>query len=188
VLRDQPIDFNLDLTVPAFEEAFQMMVPGEKRRLWVPKEMAKLEETSKIRTDMVFDVELISFARKPVTPPDVSRPPSDALRTESGLATKVLRPGTGSRHPAHGDVVVVHYAGWTRNGEMFDASFNYGKPGTFTLGDRMPMGWNEALKMMVVGEKRRIWIPEELAYGGREDRPKGMLVFEVELLEIQGGG
>jgi peptidylprolyl isomerase len=188
VLREKPIDFSMDLTVPAFEEAFQMMVVGEKRRLWVPEEMARLDGASKISTDMVFDVELISFVRKPVIPPDLSNPPRDAVRTESGLATKLLKPGTGNRHPAHGDRVVVHYAGWTRKGEMFDASFNYGKPGVFTLGDRMPMGWNEALKMMVVGEKRRIWIPEELAYGGREDRPQGMLVFEVELLEIQDGG
>lgn len=188
VLREKPIDFSMDLTVPAFEEAFQMMVVGERRRLWVPMEMAQLDATSKITTDMVFDVELISFARKPVTPPNVSNPPRDAVVTESGLATMLLKEGTGTRHPAHGDRVVVHYAGWTRNGQMFDASFNYGKPGVFTLGPRMPMGWNEALRMMVVGEKRRIWIPEELAYGGREDRPQGMLVFEVELLEIQDGG
>jgi FKBP-type peptidyl-prolyl cis-trans isomerase len=112
----------------------------------------------------------------------------DAVVTESGLATKILREGNGTRHPAYGDKVVVHYAGWTRNGQMFDASFNYGKPGVFTIGPKMPIGWNEALKMMVVGEKRRMWIPEELAYGGREDRPQGMLVFEVELLEIQDGG
>jgi FKBP-type peptidyl-prolyl cis-trans isomerase len=188
VLREKPIDFSMDLTVPAFHEAFQMMVVGEKRRLWVPMEMAQLDATSRIDSEMVFDVELLSFAQKPVIPPDVSNVPRDAVRTETGLATKILKEGTGSRHPAHGERVVVHYAGWTRNGEMFDASFNYGKPGVFTLGPKMPMGWNEALKMMVVGEKRRIWIPEELAYGGREDRPQGMLVFEVELLEIQEGG
>jgi peptidylprolyl isomerase len=187
VLLGRPIDFTINLTVPAFKEAFQMMTPGEKRRLWVSAEMAKLKPESNIQSDLVFDVELISFVAKPVTPPDVSAAPRDADFTESGLATKLLHAGTGTRHPAHGERVVVHYAGWTRDGEMFDASYKYGTPGTFTLGDRMPMGWNEALKLMVVGEKRRIWIPEELAYRGREDRPQGMLVFEVELLDILEG-
>jgi FKBP-type peptidyl-prolyl cis-trans isomerase len=188
VMLGKAIDFTMDLTVPAFKEAFQLMSVGEKMRLWVPEEMAKLNEHSDIQSDMVFDVELLSFVKKPVTPPDVSMAPRDADFTESGLATKVLRAGTGTRHPAYGERVVVHYAGWTRDGKMFDASYNHGKPGTFSLDDRMPVGWNEALKLMVVGEKRRIWIPEDLAYAGRPDRPKGMLVFDVELLDILEGG
>jgi FKBP-type peptidyl-prolyl cis-trans isomerase len=188
VMLGKPIDFTMDLTVPAFAEAFQLMAVGEKRRLWVPEEMSKLNAHSDIQSDMVFDVELISFVEKPLTPLDVALTPRDAEFRESGLATKLLRAGSGTRHPAYGERVVVHYAGWTRDGNMFDASYNYGKPGTFTLDDRMPIGWNEALKLMVVGEKRRIWIPEDLAYGGREGRPEGMLVFEVELLDIMEGG
>jgi FKBP-type peptidyl-prolyl cis-trans isomerase len=116
-------------------------------------------------------------------PPDVAAVPADALKTASGLASKVLTPGTGKEHPAADDVVTVQYTGWTTDGKMFDSSIARGRPSTFGL-DRVIPGWGEAVQLMVVGEKRRAWIPEELAYKGREGRPKGMLVFEIELLSF----
>jgi peptidylprolyl isomerase len=66
---------------------------------------------------------------------------------------------------------------------MFDSSYSRGEPATFSVGGVIP-GWSEALQLMVEGEKRRIWIPEQLAYKGQAQRPQGMLVFEVELLKI----
>jgi peptidylprolyl isomerase len=81
--------------------------------------------------------------------------------------------------------VKAHYAGWTTDGRMFDSSFDHGRPGTFTLDERMPQGWNEGLMMMVVGEMRRLWIPRDIAYPEeKEHRPRGMLIFDVELVEI----
>ncbi|MDX1501597.1 MAG: FKBP-type peptidyl-prolyl cis-trans isomerase [Thermoanaerobaculia bacterium] len=124
-------------------------------------------------------------ATEPVpAPPDVAAPPADAEVTESGLASKVLRPGTGTEHPGPADLVEVHYTGWTTDGEMFDSSVVRGEPAGFPL-DRVIAGWSEGVQLMVEGEKRRLWIPEELAYQGREDRPQGMLVFDVELLRFQ---
>jgi FKBP-type peptidyl-prolyl cis-trans isomerase len=118
-------------------------------------------------------------------PPDVAAPPADAQRTSSGLASKVLRAGTGTRHPGATDEVTVNYTGWTTDGHMFDSSVVRGEPATFPL-NGVIAGWTEGLQLMVVGEKRRLWIPEELAYRGRPGRPAGMLVFDVDLLSIGG--
>lgn len=116
-------------------------------------------------------------------PDDVAAPPADAEVTESGLASKVLQEGSGDEHPASRDIVKVHYTGWTTDGSMFDSSVVRGEPVGLPL-DRVIPGWTEGLQLMVVGEKRRFWIPEKLAYKGREGSPKGMLVFDVELMAI----
>ena len=79
--------------------------------------------------------------------------------------------------------MTVHYSGWTTDGKLFDSSVTRGKPATFGL-DQVIKGWTEGLQLMVEGEKRRFWIPEKLAYGGKAGNPAGMLVFDVELLEI----
>ena len=115
-------------------------------------------------------------------PPDVKAPPADAVKTASGLATKVLQPSTSKDHPKADDVVIVHYTGWTTDGKMFDSSVSRGKPSTFPL-NRVIAGFTETLTMMAPGEKRRAWIPEALAYKGQRE-PKGMLVFDLELISI----
>jgi peptidylprolyl isomerase len=116
-------------------------------------------------------------------PSDVAAPPADATKTASGLATKVLKAGTGKDHPAKDDLVTVHYTGWTTDGKMFDSSVARNQPSTFGV-SRVIAGFSEGLQLMVPGEKRRLWIPEALAYKGQENRPKGMLVFDVELIEM----
>ena len=115
-------------------------------------------------------------------PPDVAAPPSDAERSPSGLASKVLTAGTGTAYPREYSEVTVHYTGWTTDGNMFDTSSNRGRPSIFSL-DRLIKGWSEGLQLMVIGEKRRFWIPQDLAYRG-ERSPYGMLVFDVELFAI----
>ena len=117
-------------------------------------------------------------------PPDVAAPPPDSLKSPSGLSTRVLRPGTGQRHPRASDTVVVHYTGWTTDGKMFDSSVQRGEPSEFQV-SQVIRGWTEGLQMMVEGEKRRLWIPESLAYQGQPGQPQGMLVFDVELIDIK---
>lgn len=119
-------------------------------------------------------------------PPDVAAPPADAEKTPSGLASKVLQPGEGGKHPSEEDIVTVNYTGWTTDGKMFDSSVTRGQPASFPLNRVIP-GWTEGVQLMTVGEKRRFWIPEELAYKGRPGAPQGMLVFDVELLGIKEG-
>jgi FKBP-type peptidyl-prolyl cis-trans isomerase len=116
-------------------------------------------------------------------PPDVAAPPEDAEFTESGLASKVLQEGTGTEHPTATSTVTVHYTGWKTDGTMFDSSVKRGKKSSFPL-NRVIKGWTEGLQLMVVGEKRRFWIPADLAYG-ENGRVPGMLVFDVELFEIK---
>jgi len=115
-------------------------------------------------------------------PPDVAAPPPDATVTVSGLATRVLQPGTGTTHPSRHDRVTVHYTGWTTDGQMFDSSVARGEPTTFRLDQVIP-GWTEGVQLMVTGEKRRLWIPDRLAYKG-QDGPQGTLVFDIELIRI----
>jgi FKBP-type peptidyl-prolyl cis-trans isomerase len=117
-------------------------------------------------------------------PPDVAAPPANALRTPSGLASKVLRVGLGSIRPGLRSTVRVHYTGWTTDGKMFDTSYNHGGPVQFLVTGVIP-GWTEGLQLMVVGEQRRFWIPAHLAYEKMPDRPQGMLVFDIELLDVR---
>jgi peptidylprolyl isomerase len=118
-------------------------------------------------------------------PEDVKAPPADASKTASGLASKVLTKGKGKDHPKDEDTVKVHYTGWTSDGKMFDSSVARGEPTSFGV-NQVIAGWTEALKLMVVGEKRRLWIPAKIAYGetARPGYPAGQLTFDVELLEI----
>ncbi len=130
-----------------------------------------------------------SSNRAPAPPPipapsDVSAPPADAARTATGLASKILRPGLGTRHPRPNSRVMVHYTGWTVDGQMFDSSVARNEPATFGLDEVIP-GWTQGVQMMVEGEKRRFWIPAALAYEGMPDKPQGMLVFDIELLKIE---
>ena len=120
----------------------------------------------------------------PPAPADVAAPPADAEKTASGLASKVLSPANGSNKPGPTSVVTVHYSGWTTDGKAFDSSVSRGRPATFPLNRVIP-GWTEGLQLMNVGEERRFWIPEALAYGGRPGKPAGMLVFDVELLGVR---
>ncbi|MCW5806445.1 MAG: FKBP-type peptidyl-prolyl cis-trans isomerase [Deltaproteobacteria bacterium] len=115
-------------------------------------------------------------------PPDVAAPPADAKVSPTGVHYKILH-ATGGARPAATDTVKVHYTGWTTDGNMFDSSVERGQPIEFPLRGVIP-GWTDGMQQVGVGEKVRLWIPEALAYQGRPGMPAGMLVFDVELLEI----
>ena len=119
-------------------------------------------------------------------PPDVAAPPGDAVKTPSGLASKVLRPGKSNVRPTAASTVVVHYTGWTTDGKMFDSSVVRGTPAEFSVQGVIP-GWTEGVQLMVVGEHRRFWIPGHLAYDNSldPDSPRGTLVFDIELIEVK---
>ena len=122
-------------------------------------------------------------------PDDVAAAPADAETMASGLAHKVLQAGTGEQHPGPRSNVTVHYTGWLTDGTMFDSSVARGAPASFPL-NRVIAGWTEGVQLMVVGEKRRFWIPASIGYGDRGGGggliPGGaMLVFDIELLGIQ---
>jgi peptidylprolyl isomerase len=185
VQRGTASTFPLDRTMAGFRECVQLMTLGERRRCWIPERIAYRDQPGRPDGTVVFDIELLDTRRSPaVPPPDVKAPPDDAKRTSTGLAYKVLRPGTGTRNPAAWSRVTVHYTGWTTDGKAFDSSVARGMPATFSLSDVIP-GWTEGVALMVEGERTRFWIPEALAYKGEAGQPRGMLVFDVELIRIE---
>lgn len=106
---------------------------------------------------------------------------------ESGLQYQVLREGNGPK-PKANDKVRVHYTGKMIDGTVFDSSYPRNEPAEFYPSQVIP-GWKEALQLMPVGSKWRIFIPEGLAYGANPPRMSGIqpfstLVFEVEVLGI----
>lgn len=181
VARGKPATLPVNRVIPGLGEGIQMMVIGETRRLWIPQSLAYKGQQGKPAGTLVFDVTLLDLPTR--APADVKAPPADAKRTSSGLAYKVLTPGTGTRHPTKVDEVTVHYTGWTTDGKMFDSSVARGQPSTFPLDHVIP-GWTEGVQLMVEGETMRFWIPERLAYQGKQP-PFGTLVFDVQLIHIQ---
>jgi peptidylprolyl isomerase len=183
--RGKPSTFGVGRVIPGWGEAVQLMVVGEKRRAWIPEELAYKGRADRPQGMLVFDIELIAFAANPTAAPaDVAKPPADAQKTKSGLAYKVLQAGSGAEHPKRSSKVTVHYTGWTTDGKMFDSSVTRGQAATFPLDQVIP-GWTEGVQLMVEGEKTRFWIPQRLAYDGQTGMPAGMLVFDVELVAIQ---
>jgi peptidylprolyl isomerase len=116
-------------------------------------------------------------------PPDVAAPPKTVARTPSGLASRVLRKGAGTKKPTLDERITFHYTGWTVDGKAFDSSVARGAPETLPVA-AVPRGISEGVKLMTVGEKRRFWIPEELGFRGAAGQPQGTLIYDVELLAI----
>jgi FKBP-type peptidyl-prolyl cis-trans isomerase len=195
VMNGKPAQFKLDqVTIKGWVEGLQLMTKGEKRRFWIPAALGFGENPppGAPQGNLIFDFQLLDFKEMPKAPgpipapDDVAAAPSDSVATDSGLASKVLSAGTGSNHPSETDEVLVHYTGWTTDGKMFDSSVARGEPISFPL-NGVIKGWTEGVQLMFEGEKRRFWIPGNLAYGETPTRPgapSGTLVFDVELIKI----
>lgn len=178
--------FPLNRSMAGLRECVGLMVIGERRRCWVPESLAYRGAANRPRGTLVFDVQLVDRRMTPtVAPADVKEPPSDARRTANGIAYKVLREGTGTRNPSGFSRVTVHYSGWTTDGKLFDSSVSRGQPATFELGSGVIRGWTEGVQLMVEGERARLWIPQDLAYKGEPGNPRGMLVFDIDLIKIE---
>ncbi len=189
ITRGTPASFGLNQVIKGWTEGLQLMTVGEKRRFWIPSELAYGDRPGRPAGQLTFDVELLGFDKAPEppkVPEDVAKAPASAKKTASGMAYRVLQKGTKTRHPSATSRVRVHYSGWTTDGKMFDSSVTRGEPTTFGL-NQVIAGWTEGVQLMVEGEKTRFWIPGKLAYGDEPTRPgtpSGTLVFDIELLEI----
>ena len=138
-------------------------------------------------------VEVTRTGRVIAAPADVAAAPPDAQVMPSGLAMKVLQPGTASEHPVQNDCVTVSFIAWKTDGTLFSTSTTMNDADVLCLNASI-MGISEALKQMVVGEKRRLWIPEDLTFHEGhhhvqrrpedEEPPHKDLTFDLKLLSI----
>jgi FKBP-type peptidyl-prolyl cis-trans isomerase len=121
----------------------------------------------------------------PDAPPDVAEAPPQAAKTPSGLASKVLSKGKGTKTPGRHDKVIINFTGWTSEGKVIDSSVPDGEPRTVLMDDLIA-GLAEGLRLMGKGETRRMWIPAALATSGQPRRrgPAEPSVFDVELVDF----
>ena len=111
----------------------------------------------------------------------------DVVTLASGLQYEIITEGNGPK-PGPTDKVKTHYHGTLLNGTVFDSSVERGTPLSFPV-NRVIKGWTEALQLMRVGSKWKLYIPSHLAYGergaGAKIKPNAALIFEVELIDIE---
>lgn len=167
---------------PALTRALLTTPVGETRRWWFTAEVMSPGYPGMPPLAHVMDVTVLGGSDPTRAPPDVAAVPADAQTTPSGLAYKVLARGKGGPTPAAGDVVLVHYTGWTADGRVFDSSHRRGVRSSLPL-DQVISGWREGMKLMSRGDRYRFWIPGGLAYDTLpvQGAPRGMLVFDVTL-------
>lgn len=180
--------------VPGLAQELQQMAEGDRRRLWVPAALAYGKRTdfaNAPKGDMTYEVELERIVPKPATPPDLKEPPKDAKTTKSGLRYLVLAKGKGKQHPVDESRAEVIYTGWTPDGRIFQTSVAASDKAAVRV-RLLPPGWREAMKLMVEGDKWRLWLTGKLGFGelapGAEvlpfGPPPGPVVYEVELVKI----
>ncbi|KAL2914757.1 Peptidyl-prolyl cis-trans isomerase fpr2 [Polyrhizophydium stewartii] len=199
-----PFEFSLGAgqVIKGWDQGLTDMCVGEKRRLTIPPELGYGSRGAggviPPNAALVFDVELLAIKNRKVQA-KAAKPAEDAEKPASGKKPpKTLQIGIKKRIPSedckvkskNGDLLSMHYTGRLfSNGQEFDSSIPRGEPLDFTLGaGQVIRGWDQGLQNMCIGEKRRLTIPSDLAYGsagaGSSIPPNSALVFDVELVGI----
>lgn len=195
--RGQPYAFKLGkrLVIPGWEEGIALLHVGDKAILTVPPQLGYGERGGgpiPPNSTLIFEVELMN-ATAPVKPWDL-KGKQDTIKTESGLKYIIVQRGADANaaQAAAGKTVSVHYTGFLRNNsEVFDSSVERGEPIQFPLGNGMVIkGWEEGIALMKVGDKFRLIIPSNLAYGEEGRGGAGIpsnadLIFDCELMNVQ---
>jgi FKBP-type peptidyl-prolyl cis-trans isomerase len=165
--------------IPGLLEGLELMVAGEKRRLWVPPGFAG-NATGK---DLVIDVELIDIVPTPRPPPvpgDAAQPPASAHETHSGLKWRLLS-STASKNalkPNLDSIAVYNFTTWTRKGELLSSSLPKGAPVSRNV-SLMDAPFSEIVQLMRVGDSVRVW------FGQNQGAPPGgPYVADVDLIYV----
>ena len=190
--KPSTVMFGKNPNFKGFDEGLQLMRQGEKYRLFVPYQLAFGENGIKglipPKATIIYDIEVVSVEPQPKAVPfEIEGKHIDT--TVSGLKYIVVKKGTGE-HATFGKMVKVHYTGYLDNGKIFDSSIERDEPIEFPLGKGMVIpGWEEGIALMSVGDKIRLIIPYQLAYGVAGRPPlipaKAQLTFDVELIDVK---
>ena len=182
-IRHMPVELNYDI----FGEAVKELLKGGKPAITqaeygeymqkLQNELAKAEQASNADSAAALEEEKKFMAE--------NGKKEGIITTASGLQYQVLQEGKGDERPGARDVVRVHYEGKLLDGKVFDSSIARGEPIEFPV-NQVIAGWTEALQLMNVGSKYRLFIPAKLGYGARGAGnvipPNATLIFEVELI------
>ena len=170
VSSEEAIDTELQMTQEQMRSAFMKFQEIQRQRAEEERQQ-KMTENAEASAKWLSEVEQMEGVQK----------------TESGLLYRIDREGDGVQATADEDVVLVNYEGKTREGKVFDSSYERGEPISFPL-NRVIKGWTEGMKLVKVGGQITLWIPAEMAYGergaGQDIGPNEALEFKVELLEV----
>lgn len=184
-LRTQEVPVNLDYLLQGLRDGVggtaALLTDDEVRATLqeFQKEMVAMQQEKQAAAAVKNKTEAEEFLAKNKTKAGV-------VTTASGLQYEVLTEGSGPK-PTPDDRVTVNYKGTLLDGTQFDSSYDRGQPATFPVTGVIP-GWIEAMQLMPVGSKYKLYIPPDLAYGergaGNKIGPGALLVFEIELLAI----
>lgn len=194
VERGTPFAFPLGkgYVIKGWDEGIALLKKGGKAKLIIPYQLGYGENGNPPvippSATLIFDVELVSFTPK-VTPVPYDTVGKEALTTSSGLRYFIIDKGNGVKAEP-GKTVKVHYTGYFEDGKIFDSSVERDEAIEFPLGQgRVIRGWEEGIALMHVGDKLRLVIPYNLAYGEQGRPPvipaKSNLIFDVELMDVK---
>ncbi len=189
--RGMPFEFSLGMghVIRGWDEGIAMLRTGDKARFVIPPSIGYGDRATgsiPANSTLVFDVELLGF--KPgARPYDVAG--KDTVTTQTGLQYIIVSKGGGIK-VTKGMKVKVHYSGYLLSGDKFDSSVDRGQPIEIIIGKRQVIaGWEEGLAYLNVGDRARLIIPYQLAYGeaGRAPAipPKATLIFDVEMVDAE---
>lgn len=179
-MKDAPgVDqLNKEILIAAFQKAFMgdsVQIKAEVANSTVQNFFAEISKVEAEKNTKASEDFLAANKNK-----------AGVITLPSGLQYEIIKAGTGVKPKAE-DQVKCHYHGTTIDGKVFDSSVDRGEPTVFPVNRVIP-GWTEALQLMPVGSKWKLYIPSALAYGergaGQDIKPNSALIFEVELLEI----
>lgn len=175
------------------EEVLTQLGKGSRARFWADSDRLQVGgKTANLPAgQLCYEIAIQDFQKAagvpPPAPPDVKAPPAGAKKSPKGVSYKLLKAGKGGPKPTATDRVKVIYTSWGTDGRMVDSSVLSGQPSLLPLNGTIG-GLTDAVPLMSIGDKMRMWIPDELAYKGNPAKPQGMLVYDVELVEIVAPG